>query len=103
MVHGPARVLAHLPAGRQLLRQRCGPTERHGRVYARLRVPVQGYPAVRLPVAAAHRLRAVRTPGRHYLHRRPGRRRRRRPDHRKTDDGEFFAVKVPISGELNKF
>lgn len=62
-VRGPVRVRVHVPVGRQLLRQRRGPAERHGRVHARFRVPVQGNPAVRLPDAAAHRLRAVRTSG----------------------------------------
>lgn len=62
-VRGPVRVRVHIPAGRQLFRQRRGPAERHGRVHARFRVPVQGHPAVRLPDAVAHRLRAVRTSG----------------------------------------
>jgi len=60
-VHGgPVRVLHRLPVGRQLFRQRRGPAERHRRVHPRFRVPVQGHTAVRLPVAAAHQLCAVR-------------------------------------------
>lgn len=62
-VRGPVRVRVHVPAGRQLFRQRRGPAERHGRVHTRFRVPVQGHPAVRLPDAVAHRLRTVRASG----------------------------------------
>lgn len=62
-VRGPVRVRVHVPAGRQLFRQRRGPAERHGRVHTRFRVPVQGHPAVRLPDAVAHRHRAGRTSG----------------------------------------
>lgn len=87
-VRGPVRVLAVLPVGRRLLRQRRGPAERHHSVHARFRVPLQGHAAVRLPVAVAHRLRALRTPD--ATARRRIRRRRRRPrlDDVQTDYGE---------------
>lgn len=76
---GPVRIRLDVPVGRQLFRQRRGPAERHGRVHAWLRVQVQGDPAVRLPVAVAHRFRALRTPDRHGGHRlRPHRFHRRR-------------------------
>lgn len=61
-VRGPVRVLAVVPVGRQLFRQRSGPAEWHRCVHARLRVSVQGHAAVRLSVAAVHQLRAIRTP-----------------------------------------
>lgn len=78
VVRGPVCVRARLPAGRQLFRQRRGPAERHRRVHARFRVPVQGHPTVRLPVATAHRLCALRAPDRCD---------RRRAHDRQTDDG----------------
>lgn len=82
VVRGPVRVLAHVPVGRQLFRQRRGPAERHGRVHTRFRVPVQGDTAVRLPVAVAHQLRPVRTPD-------DGRGRRQRAHHRQTHVGQY--------------
>lgn len=57
---GPIRVLYRLPVGRQLFRQRRGPAERNRRVHARFRMPVQGHSTVRLPVAVAHQLCAIR-------------------------------------------
>lgn len=62
---GPTfRVLAGLQIGRQLLRQRRNPTERYRCVHTRLRVPIQGDPAVRIPVTFGHQLCAVRTASR---------------------------------------
>lgn len=81
VIRGPVRVRAGLPTGRQLFRQRRGPTERHRRVHARFRVPVQGHPAVRLPVASAHQLCALRPSDRCRC--------RRRPHDRQTDDGQY--------------
>lgn len=54
VVRRPVRFRPYVPIGRQLFRQRRGTAERHGRVYARFRVPVQGDPTVWLPVATAY-------------------------------------------------